>query len=539
MVLAAYARYSSDNQKTESIEEQFREIDEWAVKEGHSIVTRYSDYALSGKFDYRPQFQKMLTESKSGRFSGVVVFDLSRFSRGGEYGIIDALKLQENDVQLFSVTETYGNDFGGKLIKHVKFLMAEEMIEKLRTDVARGMKDNALKCKHNGGIPPLGYDVGTDGCLVVNEEEAAAIRLIFEMYGQQRPYDNICAELNRRGYKTKRNRRDFGKTSLHEILINKKYIGVYEFGKIRRVKLRNGDNRCKTIECEDHVAIEGGCPAIIGRELWDRVQQIKTERKIFDPRAKADYMLKGKVICGECGGRYCGTSMSQPDKDYYYVCGSKKTKKICHNRNIKKVRLEAAVIEYVREQLFSDLGKRILRQFITDYNNTCEKVDDVVIRRYEAKIKAIDSRIARAKEAYLSGDIELSDFRKIRQDEECKKCDLVRPRNEVIEISDIKLDHLLSRLEAFVCSDRDMLNSLVDKVIVTGETISVILYKNFLLDYNKNDDGSDPGGGGKKAPSRDPAASLSSYAALRQYKENEGVASPPPRLCKSKKKLLT
>lgn len=528
MDLAAYARYSSDNQKTESIEEQFREIDEWVARNNHRIVTRYSDYALSGKYDYRPQFQQMLTDSKSKRFSGVVVFDLSRFSRGGEYGIIDALKLQENGVQLFSITETYGNDFGGKLIKHVKFLMAEEMIEKLKTDVARGMKDNALKCKHNGGVPPLGYDVGKDGSLVINEEEAAAVRYIFEMYSRQRPYNEICSELNRRGLKTKRNRRDFGKTSLHEILINKKYIGFYEFGKIKRVKLRNGDNKSQTFECPDHVAIEGGCPAIIGRQLWDRVQEIKEKRKIFDPRAKVEYMLKGKVVCGECGGSYCGTSMSQPEKDYYYVCSNKKTKKNCSNRNIKKTRLEAAVIDYVRDQLFSDTGKRILRQFITEYNKTCEKVDDTVIRRYEVKIKAIEARILRAKEAYLSGDIELADFRKIRQEEECKKGDLVRPRNEVIEISDKKLNQLLSKLEAFVCSDRDMLNSLVDKVIVTGETISVILYKNFLLDYNKNDDGSDPDGGGKKPLPRDPAASFSGYAALTQYKETVGVASSPP-----------
>ena len=76
-----YARYSSDNQREESIEGQLRECKAFAKKQGMLLVETYIDRALSAKTDDRPDFQRMIKDSENGLFDVVIVWKLDRFSR--------------------------------------------------------------------------------------------------------------------------------------------------------------------------------------------------------------------------------------------------------------------------------------------------------------------------------------------------------------------------------------------------------------------------------------------------------------------------
>ena len=76
-----YARYSSDNQREESIEGQLRECKEYAVKNGMTILNTYIDRALSAKTDNRPEFQHMIKDSAKHLFDVVIVWKLDRFAR--------------------------------------------------------------------------------------------------------------------------------------------------------------------------------------------------------------------------------------------------------------------------------------------------------------------------------------------------------------------------------------------------------------------------------------------------------------------------
>ena len=76
-----YARYSSDNQREESIEGQLRECKEYADQNGITVVRTYIDRALSAKTDSRPQFQQMIHDSATHTFEAVLVWKLDRFSR--------------------------------------------------------------------------------------------------------------------------------------------------------------------------------------------------------------------------------------------------------------------------------------------------------------------------------------------------------------------------------------------------------------------------------------------------------------------------
>lgn len=90
----------------------------------------------------------------------------------------------------------------------------------------KGLKENAYKCLYTGGIPPLGYEVNKDKTFRFNEIEAAAVRLIFQMYADGCGYTEILRAPATHGYKTKCGR-SFGSNSLHDLLTNEKYVGTY------------------------------------------------------------------------------------------------------------------------------------------------------------------------------------------------------------------------------------------------------------------------------------------------------------------------
>lgn len=124
----------------------------------------------------------------------------------------------------------------------------------------KGMKENALECKHNGGMPPLGYDVDPDTRkLIINEKEARAVRLIFDMYTAGKKYTEILNALNEQGYRTKRGR-PFGKNSIHNILNNKKYVGIYRFNRTARAQSRVRNHRENKVS-EEIIEIPDGVPA--------------------------------------------------------------------------------------------------------------------------------------------------------------------------------------------------------------------------------------------------------------------------------------
>ena len=81
MKAVIYARYSSDNQREESIEGQIRECKAYAERNGITILSSYIDRAFSAKTDNRPDFQRMIKDSAKGLFDVVIVWKLDRFAR--------------------------------------------------------------------------------------------------------------------------------------------------------------------------------------------------------------------------------------------------------------------------------------------------------------------------------------------------------------------------------------------------------------------------------------------------------------------------
>lgn len=155
MQLVAYARYSSDNQREESITAQLRAIHNWANLNGHVVVREYIDEALSARTDKRPNFLKMIEDSKTATWNGVVVHKLDRFSRNRYNSAVYKKELKDNGKLLFSVLEKLDDSPESIIMESLIEGMSEYYSANLSREVKKGLNENALDCKHNGGTPPL------------------------------------------------------------------------------------------------------------------------------------------------------------------------------------------------------------------------------------------------------------------------------------------------------------------------------------------------------------------------------------------------
>lgn len=175
---AAYARYSSDNQREESIEAQLRAIREYCQKNDIQLVKIYTDEARSATTDDRPGFLQMIQDSSMGLFSAVIVHKLDRFSRDRYDSAFYKRQLKKNGVRLISVLEPLDDSPESIILESVLEGMAEYYSANLARETLKGLKENAFECKHNGGLPPLGYDVDPiSKKYVINEHEAKAVKL--------------------------------------------------------------------------------------------------------------------------------------------------------------------------------------------------------------------------------------------------------------------------------------------------------------------------------------------------------------------------
>ena len=178
-----YARYSSDNQREESIEGQIRENTAFAEKNGIVIVGHYIDRAVSAKTDNRPEFQRMIRDSAKKTFDVVIVWKLDRFSRNRYDSAKYKAALKKNNVRVVSATEAISEGAEGIILESVLEGMAEYYSADLAEKVTRGLTENALKCRFNGGNGlPYGYTVDEEKHFQIDPLKAPIVAEIFERY---------------------------------------------------------------------------------------------------------------------------------------------------------------------------------------------------------------------------------------------------------------------------------------------------------------------------------------------------------------------
>lgn len=327
-----YARYSSSNQRQESIEGQIRCCTEYAKRKNYEIVGEYIDPAMSGTNDKRPSFQQMIKDSASNRFDIVIVYKTDRFSRSRYDSIIYKTRLKKNGVSIEYAAEQLPNDATSVLMESMLEGFSEYYSKSLAENTKRGKYENALKKKSNGGVTPIGYK-RIDGSLVIDEEKAPVIRFVFQNYIDGISYANIIKNARER-YGVK-----LSMSGLKLILQNEVYTGKYIY---------------RTYDGETFVYEDNHEP-IVSQETFEKAEQkrIANKRSPNAGKGKRKYALSGLINCGECGGHVIVSHSYKNGEPAFFrlYCLNRKEHKNCNNPTRKMEIVENAVIEAIKNKI--------------------------------------------------------------------------------------------------------------------------------------------------------------------------------------------
>ena len=402
MKAVIYARYSSDNQREESIEGQLRECTAYCEKNDITILRTYIDRALSAKTDNRPDFQRMIRDSAKGLFDTIVVWKLDRFARNRYDSARYKAQLKKYGVKVLSATENISDGPEGIILESLLEGMAEYYSAELAEKVIRGHTENALKCKYNGGTPTFGYFIDGDRHYQLDPHTAPVVLEIFTRYDQGATMKQIRDYLNNKGVTTVRGK-PIDLNFVAAILHNRKYIGEYSYREI---------------------VTPGGIPAIVPQDLFDRVQEKTAKNKKAPARHKAedDYLLTTKLFCGTCGAMMVGesgTSSHQGRKYHYYRCVNTKKHKTCNAKHkaVKKAPLENAVINAVMSKVMND----DFVEYITDAVMNLQGQESTVLPALHKQLGEAERGINNVLNAIQMGIINDSTKQRLDELEERKK----------------------------------------------------------------------------------------------------------------------
>lgn len=447
-----YARYSSHNQREESIEGQLRECHTYAEREGLTIINEYIDRGISAKTDNRPSFQQMIKDAESKTFNYIIVYTLDRFARNRYDSAMYKAKLKKCGVRIISATQAISTDPEGIILEAVLEGMAEYYSENLARGVRRGMRENATKCMVNGKAP-YGYKRGADGRFEVDHIRAEVVRQVFKLYSEGFLMSEIARKINEQGHKTSAGH-PFNNSRISGMLSNKAYIGVYKY---------------------DDIEIEGGMPRIVDDDLFNRVQFLRksNSRPRTKSRQKVDFLLSTKLYCGECGSAMTGDSGTSNAgvTHYYYTCYNHRRHNGCTMKSVRKEWLEDIVIEKTMEKLIDE----IIDQIATKVEEITKKESQNEPRLKELKqaLREVNKKLLNIQDAIESGMFEGITNERIAALREEKAYYESEIREELKAKPIIRKDDVVLWLSQFKNGDKDsptfrrnLVDILVSKVIV-------------------------------------------------------------------------
>lgn len=336
--VALYLRFSSERQKEQSIEGQLRDCIAYCKRKSFRIVAIYVDRATTARKDVekRVHFQEMISDSAHHLWNFVVVWKLDRFARNREDSAVFKMRLRKNGVRVKSATETISDNPEGIILESVLEGIAEYYSADLSQKITRGLRESAMKGHSVGGHVPLGYKI-EDHRLVINPATAHIVQEAFQLYANGESMAEICRIFNGKGYRTAKNS-EFNRSSFKSMFKNVRYIGTYIYKDIKK---------------------ENAIPAIIDKDLFETVQRRLSLAADAPARGKAkvDYLLSGKLFCGHCGATMNGESGTSKTGAIhnYYTCYSRKRRKGCDKKPLKKDFIERIVAQDAMALLTNDV----------------------------------------------------------------------------------------------------------------------------------------------------------------------------------------
>ena len=391
--VALYARYSSDNQREASIEDQFRICREQAKREGLKVVGTYKDAGISGSsMILRPGIQMLLQDAQAGQFDMVLAEALDRVSRD-QADVATLFKhLKFAGVPIVTLAEGEISE----LHVGLKGTMNALFLKDLAAKTHRGLRGRVEDGKSGGGLC-YGYKVVKQldargepirGDREIDEGEANVVRRILRDYAEGLSPRSIAKTLNEEGVPGPEGRL-WNDTTIHGhakrgtgILNNELYIGRLIWNRLRYLKDPSTGKRVSRLNPESEWIVKDVPELrIVDDELWQAVKarQAATSAKYanvaegirkhhkknrLNGTHRPKTLLSGLVFCGCCGGPY---SIRGSDR---FACSTHQTKGTCSNsRTIPREELERRVLAGLKERMMTpEVAAEAMRAYAEETN---------------------------------------------------------------------------------------------------------------------------------------------------------------------------
>ncbi|MCL4407193.1 MAG: recombinase family protein [Thermotogae bacterium] len=473
----AYARVSSNKQSETSIETQFDEIENFAEQSGIRIIEKFQDKITASGSKTRPEFEIMLSNALQGKYDMILVYKYDRFIRDDLEDQKLIRELEQKNVYVISCAERIDTTTpSGRLQRWLISGLNKFYLENLRDEIYTKTTKVAEKGYYLGGNVLYGYTLReirdkeaarTRKVYEINEQEAIVVRKVFEMFANKESYNKIIAYLN--DHFRNRTGQTWSKSTIINMLRNKKYVGIYTY--------REGNKHNPHANRQDKIEISGLIPAIVDSETFKKVQErLKPSNMRY---RKSQALCRGLIYCGICGAKMTTRKSKGADQ---YVCSRFYAKRDTEYNGMSINKVDQFVLGYVRQMLANPDYEAIAK----GYNEEASLRDEEYKQRIDAlkiKQKELEDKIQNAVEAILNksplADVLQEKAAQLRRDLDQTKNDLSKVLNQgvsyvTIEMIKEKFEEYKHKLESDTEGQRELILSIVDKVIIHKRYIEII-----------------------------------------------------------------
>ena len=433
--VAAYARVSTDNedQKTSYAAQVDYYTNYIKSRPDWEFAGMYSDEGVTGtSLKKREGFTRMVQDALDGKIQLIVTKSVSRFARNTVDSLTTIRKLKEHGIEVYFEKEAIWTfQARGEILLTILSSLSQEEARSISENVTWGLRKKFADGKFSVGYSHfLGYDKGEDGNLVINEEQAKIVRLIFQLFLEGMTAGRIAKELTARHILTVTGKEKWNAKTIRGILSNEKYTGCARIQKTFTPDFltKKAVKNCGQVPS---YFVEQSHPAIIDPAVFEMVQREMERRTREGGRYSGVSIFSGKIRCGECGG-YFGSKVWHSTDKYrrtIYRCNNKYDGQKCRTPHVTEKEIKEAFVmafnRLVTERDEVIANARLVRQTLCDMTALTEekaKLQQELAVLVEMTEKCIreNARIAQNQEEYLQhydGLVARYDAAKARFDE--------------------------------------------------------------------------------------------------------------------------
>ena len=360
--VVGYARVSTEkDEQFSSYEAQIEYYTNLIKSHDDWIFTGiYTDEGISGtSTKNRLGFQKMIKDALKGKFDLIITKSISRFARNTLDSLMAIRKLKEAGVEIYFEKENIWTlDSKGELLITIMSSIAQEESRSISMNVTWGIRQSMKQGK--AYVPYkvfLGYDKGPNGEMIINEEQAKVVRMIYGYAMQKRSAYQIAKIMEEKHIPFSPGVYKWHTSTVRSILTNEKYKGdalrqkTYTADYLSKEKIRNkGD--------VPQYYIHNHHPAIISEDIFDRLQESLKTNKDNNYRRSKNYLFSKRIVCPYCGNYYGPSTWlsSSGTPLTIWRCNSKykkETQRSCISPSLKE--------EYITQFLIKEINRLIER----------------------------------------------------------------------------------------------------------------------------------------------------------------------------------